>query len=255
MTQYPDTEAYMVNFHGGSFGSFITVLILLLLDIVKEDQDIKFSTYGNAHDLARQRLANHNKTDTTDMRYHQVYDTVGPVDPLSPLVMSSHKFPVWDDLFYYYPKCKNIIVTHNYSDLPRLSGNLFFKTLVDDYYNEEELNGKTIWEEFKMRRSNTALFKNNNIETPLDLPQSDIKMLLSRFISSTSNTFRDKNTIDRPNVFYLPMSDIIHNKNKTLKMLEQITNRKVTPLIIETYNKFLLAQENLVKTKMPWVTV
>ena len=254
MKQFPDTEAYMVNFHGGSFGSFITVLILLFLDIVKEDKDIKFSTYGNAHNLARQRLANHNRTDTTEMRYHQVYDTVEPIDPLSPLVMSSHKFPVWDDLFYYYPKCKNVIVTHNYSDLPRLSGNLFFKTLVDEYYNEENLNGKTIWEEFKIRRSDVELFKNSNIETPLDLSQSDIKMLLSRFISPNNN-FRGENIIDRPNVFYLPMSDIIHNKNKTLKMLEQITNCKVTPLIIETYNKFLLAQENLVKTKMPWVTV
>jgi hypothetical protein len=252
MTQYLDTEAYLVNFHGGSFGSFITGLILLFLDIVKED--IKFSTYGNSHDFAKQRLSNYNRTDTTEMRYHQVYDTVEPIDPLSPIVMSSHKFPVWDDLFYFYPKCKNIIITHNHSDLPRLSGNLFFKTLVDEYYNEENPNGKTIWEEFKERRSGTELFKNNNIETPLDLSQGDIKMLLSRFISP-NNKFSSKNIIDRPNVFYLPMSDIIHNKNKTLKMLEQITNCKVTPFIIETYNKFLSTQENLVKTKMPWVTV
>jgi hypothetical protein len=251
MKQYPDTEAYLVNYYGGSFGSFISGLILLLLDEIPDRDQIKFSTYGNAHSLAGYRSLNYNRNDT-DMTIHQMYDIIEPVDPTKPLVMASHQFPVWDDLFYYYPKCKNIIVTYNHSDLPRLSGNLFFKTIVDEYYNEKNLNGKTTWEEFKERRSGRALFKNNNIETPLDLSQGDIKTLLSKFIS-TNNNFSSENIIDRPNVFYLPMSDIIHNKNKTLNMLANITNRKVTPSIIEIYKKFLTAQEELVRTKMPWV--
>ena len=57
-----------------------------------------------------------------------------------------------------------------------------------------------------------------------------------------------------PNIFYLPMSDIIHNRNKTLLTLAQITNSKITPRIVETYNNFLRIQEELVRTKMPWVT-
>ena len=254
MTQYPDTEAYLVNYHGGSFGSFITGLILLLLDDIPNKDQIEFSAYGNAHSLAGHRLLNYNRNDT-DMMVHQMYDMVEPIDPGKPLVMASHQFPIWEDLFYYYPKCKNIIITLTRDNFPRLAGNIFFKTMVDAYYDEDRLDGKQIWEKFKLKRESTNFFKNNNIDTPEDLTISQIKHLLSTRYLSTDNNYYNVNIIDRPNVFYLTMSDIIHNKNKTLKMLEQITNRKVTPFIIETYNKFLSAQENLVKTKMPWVIV
>lgn len=250
MKQYPDTEAYMINYYGGSFGSFITGLILLFLNVIPENEQIEFSINGNSHRFASLRSVNYNRADT-NMMTDQIYDKVEPVNPLTPLVMAGHAFPIWDDLFYYYPKCKNIIVTFTKADKPRLMGNIFFKAMVDEFH-EGNADAKLLWESFKSRRP--AFFEKNNIIVPEDLTSAQLEVLLARALN-INEKYIIEDYSDNPNVFYLPMSDIVHNKNKTLLTLEQITNRRITPRIIETYDKFLLAQDKLVKTKMPWVRV
>ena len=57
------------------------------------------------------------------------------------------------------------------------------------------------------------------------------------------------------NVNVLPMYDIIHNKIRTLTLLSKVTNKPITEKIVETYDKYIEAQEELVRTKMPWVKV
>lgn len=252
MIQYPDTEAYMINYPGGAYGSFITGIISMLLGIIPENTQIEFSEYGNAHAFSGSVFSNYSRNNV-DVDFNLMYDSIEPADPYKPLILASHMFPIWDDLFYYYPKCKNIIITIQQADLAKQSGNLFFKTVIDSYYDEQNPNGKTAWEDLKNSRSD--FFKKWNINVPEDLTPVITRLLLERYLF-INNSFYEKNlpTIDMPNIFYLPMSDIIHNRNKTLLTLAQITNSKITPRIVETYNNFLRIQEELVRTKMPWVT-
>ena len=252
MTQYPDTEAYMINYPGGTYGSFITGIVLMLLGIIPKNKKIIFSTYGNAHDLSSYVTTNYKRTDVSIV-VDQMYELVEPIDPQAPLVMKSHMFPDWDKMFYYYPKCKNIIITRIQEDLLRASGNLFFKNIIEEYYNEKNIHGKYSWYTLKSR--NTEYFKKNNINSPDDLTPATTQELISRMVSNKQSPFDHLNSSVRENVFYIQMSDIIRNKNKVLLFLKHITGREVTPQIIETYDQYLKAQDVLVKTKMPWVEI
>lgn len=252
MNQYPDTEAYMINYPTGIYGEFISGIVSMFLKIIPENKQIEFSEYGNAQLFDEYKFSNYSRTDLdiTD----QMYDSVEPVDSSKPLVLTSYMFPLWDDLFYYYPSCKNIILTTTQIDLIVQAGNLFFKNVIGEYYNKQNPYGKMPWETLKSRRS--FLFEQYNINVPEDLTSVRIQALLQRYLVPSRCFYEGQTpTIDVPNVFYLSTSDIIHNKNKTLTFLSHVTNSNITPRIIETYDRYLAIQEELVRTKMPWATV
>ena len=56
-------------------------------------------------------------------------------------------------------------------------------------------------------------------------------------------------------IFQFRLGDIINKKNETLQRLSAITERVVTEEAITYYDEYLLAQKELVETKMPWVTI
>jgi hypothetical protein len=141
-------------------------------------------------------------------------------------------------------------------DFPRMSGNLFFKTVIEEYYNEKDPNGKEQWNKLKSRFLN--FFEENNINIPEDLTYKTSQLLISKMFSL--NYFSVSPWVNPPwpareNVFYIQSSDVIYNKNKILSLMSQITNCEMPTNIVEYYDEYLLAQEELVKTKMPWVKV
>ena len=250
MNWYPDTETYMINYPTGVYGEFIAGIVAMLLKIIPDDRKIEFSEYGNIPVFDEYKFSNYTRTDIPVP--NQMYDFVEPADPTKPLLLTSYMFPLWDDLFYYYPKCKNIILTTRQIDLIVQSGNLFFKNVVDEYYNEQNPYGKLPWETLKSRRA--SLFEQYNINVPEDLTPVRIQALLQRYLSVGRSFYEGQSpTIDVPNVFYLSMNDIIYNKNKTLTLLSHVTNSSITPRILETYDRYLAIQEELIRKKMPWI--
>ena len=55
------------------------------------------------------------------------------MDPKNPdkiLILYDHVLPNWDQLLNVFPKCKNVIVTSDQDDSELITGNLFFKQLI-----------------------------------------------------------------------------------------------------------------------------
>jgi hypothetical protein len=227
MTQYTDTEVYYVSYGWGTCGSFVSSLLYDFLFGIEEI--IPFSKEGNSHG----RLINCYKNwDVTEKYSSQVikrsagpvYDHVRPINKDIPLIIFDHFFPVFDDLFSVYPKCKLIIISSTPQDAQRIRGNIFYKVFKD----------------MRMRK-----------ELEFDKNQPDTVRLAGEFMNVNIKCPEQYSK----NVNVLPMYDIIHNKMRTLTLLSQVTNKPITEKIIETYDKYIEAQEELVRTKMPWVKV
>jgi hypothetical protein len=144
------------------------------------------------------------------------------------------------------------MITWNQDDLPMIAGNLFFKTMIDEYYNEENPKGKFSWRYYRKKRSD--FFDKHNINSPDDLTPDIVRYLLVQY-SSPNNNFNESTLInlDNSDICVLAMSDILNNKNKILTALENVTGCRSTPYISNLYDDFLVVQEKLVKTKMPWI--
>jgi hypothetical protein len=227
MTQYADTEVYYVSYGWGTCGSFTSSLLHDFLFGIEEI--IPFSESGNSHQRVLNCYENWHASETYLNEANKrligaVYDQVRPIDKDVPLILFEHSLPVFDDLFSVYPKCKVIIISVTPQDAPRIRGNIFYKIFKDMEIRNEL--------EFDKNQPNMVRLAGKFMNLDLKCPEQYSK-----------------------NVNVLPMYDIIHSKMKTLTLLSQLTNKPITEKIIETYDKYIEAQEELVRTKMPWVTV
>lgn len=224
MTQYPDTETYLVSYCWGSCGSFISSLIYDFL--FEYEPIIPFSEAGNSHNRAVSCSKNWSVRPTATLSKRLflqgkgIYNFVSPLNPNKPLIMLDHNFPNFDELFSIYPKCKVIVISITPSDIPRVKGNLFYKVLEPD----------GILTEFNPNDKFRVADNFMNVNVTYSGEHSD-------------------------NITVLPIYDIIHCKKKTLSLLSQITGKPITEKIVGIYDDYIAAQENLVRTKMPWVKV
>lgn len=229
MTQYPDTEVYLVSYCWGTCGSFISSLIYDFL--FNPEEVIPFSKEGNSHE----RLINCHNNWNVRQEYNThpfrrevgfIYDHISPINSNKPLILLDHRFPVFDNLFSIYPKCKNIIISFTPKDVPRIKGNTFYKLKL------LKSNSLETVQDFNTYKHNIAAIEEKFMNLDLKCPVEYSK-----------------------NINVLPMYDIIHHKEKTLMLLSQVTQRPITKKITEIYNQYLEAQDELVRTKMPWVTI
>ena len=134
-------------------------------------------------------------------------------------------------------------------------GNFFFKTIAEWYNSEINDSRLQYWNNLKNEYPELL----NGINQPNDIPPHAGKIILdsnSKYMTVEPFTFDFK--IPDPyinNIFLFPLSDLIYDKFTVITKLESITGRKADPKIIEGYVKYLNKQEELVKTKMPWVTI
>jgi len=210
-----DTDFYMVSYMNGTSGSFISSLIC---DFLYGVDNTKFTEEGEAHNRLTRcwynlKINGNKQREFFLINSYPPYEIVMPLHPLNPLVVNTHWFPDFEKLFSIYPKAKPIIITYNVADIPRIKGNFYFKHLAKFGTNHDSI-----------------------INFPL-------------FIE-----FKDDYNIVSPKPYYtIAMHDILYNKDKTLNLLSEITNRPITDEIKNIYNEYLKKQEMLVEQKIPWI--
>ncbi len=165
-------------------------------------------------------------------------------------ILYDHVVPNLDDLFTKYPLCKNIVIEIDERTVNRVQGNLFFKTLVQEFPMS-----LAVWEDTQNKH---PYFKDypDPRDVPVELSERYIKQFGNNWPLLDAEFFTNSFPVPeqyKNNVFYINVYDIIHNRDIVLETLSNITNKPIVPSTIQYYDAYLVKQEELVKTHMPWL--
>lgn len=253
-TIFPSTETFLVTWLGGSCGAFITSLVYQFA--VKPVDNFAFSKFGHAHGIALDECVK-NWRNINSVHYADLYEkkisVFSSVDPLissQPLILYDHVVPNLDDLFTKYPLCKNIVIEMDERTINRVQGNLFFKTLVQEFPKS-----LTVWEDLQHKHSYFKDYPDPR-DVPVELSERYIKEWSRCWPFADVEFFMNDFPIPekyKNNLFHINVYDIIHNRDIVLETLSNITNKPIVPSIIQYYDAYLAKQEELVKTHMPWL--
>ena len=257
MNVFPNTETYLVTYMGGSCGTFITSLVYQFV-MNEPVTGFAFSKFGNAHEISsindygknwKNINASVNYADLLNKKVSR-FSAVNPLISSQPLILYDHVVPNLDELFTKYPLCKNIVIEIDKRTSNRVQGNLFFKTLVENFPKSLER-----WKKIQQEHSYLNEYDDPN-DLPIELSERYIKQFSSHWPLPNTAFFTSSYNIPeqyKENIFYINVYDIIHNRDMVLETLSKITNKPILTSIIEYYNAYLAKQEELVKTHMPWL--
>jgi hypothetical protein len=251
---YSNSEVYLINWLGGTSGAFITGLLDQFVNEPISSEEIVFSDSGHAHDFTDNRLKNTMIDSAWEVRENSndipVYMMCRPIDSTKPLILVDHNIPVYEDLFQIFPKCKVIIITRSKQMLPRLKGNMFFKNTCEGFPGNKEY-----WDSIRELHDSVSIYQDPN-EVPIEVAEEFIKSISEQW-PDNNGLFFNEDFIDpnqyKDNIFRISFYDIIHNSNSVLQQLSVITNKPISPELELFYEKYLETQDNLIKTKMPWL--
>jgi hypothetical protein len=164
-------------------------------------------------------------------------------------ILLDHVAPDWDELFEMYPNCKNIIITvDNFKLVPRITGNLYFKTICTSVPAQKE---NIAW----LTLTENSLFK--DYDSPLEVPIDILEEYFNSRIRDYDKIYHSPFNGIVPNhkqIFPIKYYDILYNPEIVLNQIRQIVGKDL-PIGIETeYQRYLDAQQELVSTRMPWIS-
>lgn len=242
---------YLINFLGGTAGNFIQQLLIRL--ITKSGSDIQMSINGGAHVdcLSFDMPMKHSYQNVTNIEPVYRYFDIDLCFSFDDYIAVDHVPPNWDELFTLYPTCKNIVITLPVSMALRVVGNLFFKSTCIQVLEPES---NVPWQH--MRTNNPMLAQYVRPEdVPIELLENEFRDFASQYDdviippydnSTVPNQYKDQ-------ICYISYRDIIHDMDKVLGQLKDFTGLELPERIRDSYQMYLDAQAELVKTKMPWV--
>lgn len=247
---YPNTETYLINWPAGASGSFLASLVAYF---VNDDFTSTISLNGNSHQ-GRNVIAENWKLDPETFKrlftHHPAHLYIEPRYEDKPFILFDHVMPDWDLLLYQFPKVKNIKITVTQNEVVRMFGNLFFKQFVE-HYSPGNPTSK-YWEQNQEYHPYLKKYP-----TPDQVELADVR----RYLEDTSTyqiplEWREEydlpeNICDK--VYLIRFYDIIHDAEKVLSALSDITGRPINERAIEFYNQYLEKQSELVNSKMPWL--
>lgn len=253
---FPNTDAYLVNFVRGSGGHFIGSLVHFL---VVSTTKYSISAYGNAHSVIENfsRLNWHYRVlldavHTPDYLTIPVYEYVEPKNSSKPIIFVDHNRVDLTMFFSKFPRGKNIVISYTESDIPIIIGNVFYKNVC-----EESITRPQVWEEWKLQH---PIF--NEYDDPFLVPSSVVEKFIETSIDSGYcndpfwTPYKDPVVVSESNMdatLVISFHDIINNPNTVLESLCRFLKRKHSDYIETYYHQYLNAQNDLIKTYMPWV--
>lgn len=247
-------ETYLINWLGGTSGAFLTSTLLQILNGPFPEKEIVFSKSGNAHALTDKRLYNHTINPNWEVKEDAsgipAYITSAPLIKSKPFVMIDHLIPDYNDLFSRFPECKNIVITRSKNMMLRLKGNMLFKNTCEGFPGN-----KTYWDGIRELHASVRVYEDPN-DVPVNVAEMFIKEVSQQWPDYTHRFYDDDYPVPeqyKDNVVRIKFYDLIHNPDIVLSQLSEATGRHIVPEVKKFYQKYLEAQDNLVKTKMPWL--
>ena len=171
------------------------------------------------------------------------------------MTLFSNLVPDYNTLYGRFPLCKNIVVTFEEADSPRIRGNHFYCTTVeywDPTKTDPAIYGwNNLWRDMKNRFYELEDATSPDQLTVSVAEQAFAPAIIPLDIYAEGYEFP---TQYKDSIYTIKMSDITANSSTVLATLAQATGGTVTPQIEEKYSQFLAAQASFVASKLPWIT-
>lgn len=245
---FVDTPCFSIYFESGSGGNFLTTLLYKFL---YPSIYAKLSKNGNSHNDFHVLFKNYEflpllvPEDNLENFDIKLLQEINPIDKQRPVIYSCHGTPNFDKFFSVFPKGKIIIIDVPKEYKLRVMLNHFYKTFYEGFNKQASVT--TQWANFMQKKYHFL----KDIDDPTLLSSEEVKNLCAQFPVSDRNYTIPKKYIKQVEI--ISYCDIINDKNKVLNILSILTNKLITQDILDFYDQYLIKQDNLVKTKMPWM--
>lgn len=238
-------ETYLISFLGYTSGHFIKTMVRQFIE-GNPNEILTFPSDGTAHKVE----GFINGISNTNIRCGKLFYRV-PQNYIilehnlheyiqifnnEPFIWAEHTPPNWKTLFEKFPNAKNIIIQSSEKSLLRILANVHYKQLQLPEYQKELL--KTF--------SNLDYIDH----------ESWVKKIYENYISKSNQLYKypyhlnDSIPYEYTNKIYpLDLHDIIHNQDKVLDLLSNVTGRPCLPNFTINYNSYLDSQKKLI----PWL--
>lgn len=238
---YPDTEAYLIIFAGGSGGNF---LASILHDFLFDKETNSVSEFGSAHNSF---TTNYRISRSYQQHTDHIYNYVEVMDTGKPVILYDHLEPNWEELFEIFPRCKVLFITLNPNDYDRLRGNFFFKVIAENYKPGTE----SAWESYKAE--NAPLL--DNVAHPKEITPELCKQIFPVGANFFNRSMYAEEIVypESYGVTGIKFYDLMNNTGVLLDQIAQLTNRPCPQSAVNTYNRYMDAQQKLAEKYMPWV--
>lgn len=208
------SNVYIVSYAPATCGNFVSLVVWSLLEH-PEGFHI-FSKHGNAHmynpyrenwDIPRH--SNEWKKYIKDNYSHHLYKLTKHLNEDKPLIISSHKIPIFDEVFDMYPNAKLIIIQYDFKDIEYIKRLFYYKVTIDTKRITNTYEECVVDSEFEIP-NNVSKFK--NIEIP--------------------EIYKDK-------ICIIKFRDILNEDSEFLETLGKFVNREVTDGIKKMHRTYL----------------
>jgi hypothetical protein len=242
---------YLINFLGGTAGNFIRQLLVRLITANATDLDLSINNGAHVHEFTydipvKQEYWQLSGTEPV----YKYFNTLSRIDTKQCIALD-HVAPDWDNLFALCPNCKNIIITFPPSMALRVVGNMFFKTICVPVCLPEE---NKAWQNMRSHEPELSQYTYPE-DVPVELLEKQFRLFASQYDNFIVPPYDNSPVPDqyRDRVCCISYYDIIHDMDKVLNQLRDFTGLELPEGIDRVYKQYLDAQDELVKTKMPWV--
>jgi hypothetical protein len=217
---------------------------------------LKYNVYsfgGGGHNFIGQLIANM----LTDGKHRiEINLTKGDAHPVygrSSLPDLNINLKSYTDILKDLPDedSQKILISITPDDIPKLELNHFYKNIQ---FNANRPNCNNHWLLYDSLVRKNILPK-RDILLFKELPKEESEIFIKSIIERTliNHKVYSLNLKDIPNYLELPFNTIFSDMDTTISMIETFLNKKATTAVHESYEKYLLAQENLRINNFPWL--
>lgn len=146
---------------------------------------------------------------------------------------------------------QKILISITPDDIPKLELNHFYKNIQFNA-NRPICNSHWLLYDSLVRKN---ILPKRDILLFKELPKEESEILIKAVIqrSLINHKIYSLNLKDIPNFLELPFNTIFNDMESTISMLETFLKKKATNSVYESYEEYLLAQENLRINNFPWL--
>jgi hypothetical protein len=246
---------YIVSFYPGSAGRFISNILWSLA--TGQDNSIELTRFNSAHLSSPWRNNWENGGEGINEHDSNMWQTFSW--KADPVILPTHTYPNFELVNSRFERFKTIIITFTTSEFRLIYGNIVYKNGFDLYPTDEAQTSATFNRLDQHYHSLTGVSL-KQVEDPTMLPMDITKKLyLKEYASMYAIRIKEAEPFISPQVpsntpvMLLPYKDIL--TGKALTTLCQFTGGTVRQSILDQYEKYIKGQHELIKNKMPWLTL
>jgi hypothetical protein len=240
-------NAYIVTFHAGTGGTFLSSLIYSwLADIDLTNKKFTADAYASAHHLEDIVESNHSQVLIPKGNYMihssetQALAFVKPINKFLPFVVRQHYLVNTTIVEQQYPDYQQFHIYFSPDDIDLLAANIFLKNILKNY------NPTNIHNRYRFNGLDPRKFT-------FEQQKKQIKLLAKHFHNNYSQlkSFMEPCLIDK--TINIPFAQMMKQPATTISTLKKALGLNMPVHIPFLYQQYIDANKAMIEKKCPWV--